>query len=156
MEQSFQDKKAPFDLDELLHPSKAFRHPLDVVRDPDMTVSEKRSVLGVRRLRDRVEPGAARNSVRQPRQLRRDHRRAAVAGRRAVFGHGDVHVQASSEAASVDQMEGWRRRRRRLKRFRLKLQASRLTAFEIHPASLVTAPSVPVAPGPGPNKSSTK
>ena len=45
MEQSFQDKKAPFDLDALLHPSKAFRHPLDVVRDPDMTVSEKRSVL---------------------------------------------------------------------------------------------------------------
>jgi hypothetical protein len=45
MEQSFQDKKAPFDLDALLHPSKAFRHPLYVVRDPDMTVSEKRSVL---------------------------------------------------------------------------------------------------------------
>lgn len=45
MEQSLQDEKAPFDLDALLHPSKAFRHPLDVVRDPDMTVSEKRSVL---------------------------------------------------------------------------------------------------------------
>ena len=45
MEQSFQVKKASFDLDALLHPSKAFRHPLDVVRDPDMTVSEKRSVL---------------------------------------------------------------------------------------------------------------
>jgi hypothetical protein len=45
MEQSFQGKKAPFDLDALLHPSKAFCHPLDVVRDPDMTVSEKRSVL---------------------------------------------------------------------------------------------------------------
>lgn len=45
MEQSFQGKKAPFDIDALLHPSKAFRHPLDVVRDPDMTVWEKRSLL---------------------------------------------------------------------------------------------------------------
>jgi hypothetical protein len=45
MEQSFQGKKAPFDIDALLHPSQAFRHPLDVVRDPDMTVSEKRSIL---------------------------------------------------------------------------------------------------------------
>jgi hypothetical protein len=45
MEQSLQSKKAPFDIDALLHPSKAFRHPLDVVRDADMTVAEKRSVL---------------------------------------------------------------------------------------------------------------
>jgi hypothetical protein len=29
----------------LLHPSKAFSHPLDIVRDPDMTVAEKRAVL---------------------------------------------------------------------------------------------------------------
>jgi hypothetical protein len=34
-----------FDIDALLHPSRAFRHPLDVVRDTDMTVAEKRSVL---------------------------------------------------------------------------------------------------------------
>jgi hypothetical protein len=45
MRQTFQDKKTPLDIDALLHPSKAFRHPLDVVRDPDMTVSEKRAVL---------------------------------------------------------------------------------------------------------------
>lgn len=45
MEQSFQGKKAPFDIDALLHPSRAFPHPLDVVRDPDLTVAEKRSVL---------------------------------------------------------------------------------------------------------------
>jgi hypothetical protein len=45
MEQSFQARKAPFDIDALLHPSRAFRHPLDVVRDADMTVAEKRSVL---------------------------------------------------------------------------------------------------------------
>jgi hypothetical protein len=45
MEQSFQARKAPFDIDALLHPSRAFRHPLDVVRDTEMTVAEKRSVL---------------------------------------------------------------------------------------------------------------
>jgi hypothetical protein len=45
MEQSFQARKVPFDIDALLHPSRAFRHPLDVVRDTDMTVAEKRSVL---------------------------------------------------------------------------------------------------------------
>jgi hypothetical protein len=45
MEQSFHAGKAPFDIDALLHPSRAFRHPLDVVRDTDMTVAEKRSVL---------------------------------------------------------------------------------------------------------------
>jgi hypothetical protein len=45
MEQSVQARKAPFDIDGLLHPSRAFRHPLDVVRDTKMTVAEKRSVL---------------------------------------------------------------------------------------------------------------
>jgi hypothetical protein len=45
MGQTFQDNKTPLDIDALLHPSKAFTHPLDVVRDPDMTVAEKRSVL---------------------------------------------------------------------------------------------------------------
>jgi hypothetical protein len=45
MEQSFQARKTPFDIDTQLHPSRAFRHPLDVVRDTDMTVAEKRSVL---------------------------------------------------------------------------------------------------------------
>ena len=44
MGQSYQDNKAPFDIDALLHPSNAFRHPLDIVRDP-MTVAEKRAVL---------------------------------------------------------------------------------------------------------------
>jgi hypothetical protein len=45
MEQSFQARRASFDIDALLHPSRAFRHPLDVVRDTDMTVAKKRSVL---------------------------------------------------------------------------------------------------------------
>jgi hypothetical protein len=38
-------RKTPFDIEALLHPSRAFRHPLDVVRDADMTLAEKRSVL---------------------------------------------------------------------------------------------------------------
>ena len=34
-----------FDLDALLHPSKAFAHPMDVVRDADLTLNEKRAIL---------------------------------------------------------------------------------------------------------------
>jgi hypothetical protein len=34
-----------FDLDYLLHPAGAFRTPMDVVNDPDMTVQEKRAIL---------------------------------------------------------------------------------------------------------------
>jgi hypothetical protein len=34
-----------FNLDALLHPAKAFGHPMDVVRDPEMTLNEKRAVL---------------------------------------------------------------------------------------------------------------
>lgn len=34
-----------FDLDALLHPAKAFAHPMDVVRDVDLTLSEKRAIL---------------------------------------------------------------------------------------------------------------
>ena len=45
MKESFQPKKMPFEIASLLNPSKAFRHPLDVVADPDMTIAEKRSVL---------------------------------------------------------------------------------------------------------------
>jgi hypothetical protein len=37
----------PFDLnlDALLHPAQAFEHPRDVVKDPDLTLSEKRAIL---------------------------------------------------------------------------------------------------------------
>ena len=35
-----------FDLDELLHPAQAFAHPSDVVSDPDLTLNEKRAILG--------------------------------------------------------------------------------------------------------------
>lgn len=34
-----------FDLDALLHPARAFAHPMDVVRDPDLTLNEKRAIL---------------------------------------------------------------------------------------------------------------
>ena len=35
----------PFDLDALLDPARAFAHPLDVVSDPDLTLTEKRALL---------------------------------------------------------------------------------------------------------------
>jgi hypothetical protein len=34
-----------FDVDTLLHPARAFAHPMDVVRDPDLTLNEKRAIL---------------------------------------------------------------------------------------------------------------
>lgn len=34
-----------FDLDSLLHPAGAFRTPMDVVADPDLTMQEKRAIL---------------------------------------------------------------------------------------------------------------
>jgi hypothetical protein len=34
-----------FDLDDLLHPAQAFEHPINVVNDPDLTLSEKRAIL---------------------------------------------------------------------------------------------------------------
>ena len=33
------------DIEALLHPSKAFAHPRDVVNDPDLTTYEKRAIL---------------------------------------------------------------------------------------------------------------
>ena len=33
------------DLDELLHPARAFRHPSEVANDPDLTLNEKRAIL---------------------------------------------------------------------------------------------------------------
>jgi hypothetical protein len=33
------------DLDELLHPARAFAHPSDVVADSDLTLNEKRAIL---------------------------------------------------------------------------------------------------------------
>jgi hypothetical protein len=33
------------DIDDLLHPARAFDHPMDVVRDDDLTIYEKRAIL---------------------------------------------------------------------------------------------------------------
>lgn len=38
-------RKDTFDLDQLLHPAKAFATPMDVVEDPDLTTNEKRAIL---------------------------------------------------------------------------------------------------------------
>ena len=34
-----------FSFDELLHPASAFGHPAEVLKDPDLTVNEKRAIL---------------------------------------------------------------------------------------------------------------
>jgi hypothetical protein len=43
---SFEAKsEGKFDVDALLHPARAFAHPMDVVRDLDLTLNEKRAIL---------------------------------------------------------------------------------------------------------------
>ena len=39
------ENRKGFDLDRLLHPAGAFRTPMEVVNDPDMTTQEKRAIL---------------------------------------------------------------------------------------------------------------
>src|SRR5689334_5645257 len=39
------ENRKDFDLDRLLHPAGAFRSPMEVVDDPDMTTQEKRAIL---------------------------------------------------------------------------------------------------------------
>ena len=39
------ENRKDFDLDRLLHPAGAFRTPMEVVNDPDMTTQEKRAIL---------------------------------------------------------------------------------------------------------------
>jgi hypothetical protein len=38
-------RRENFDLDQLLHPARAFSHPSEVVHDPDLTLNEKRAIL---------------------------------------------------------------------------------------------------------------
>jgi hypothetical protein len=45
MEEVMNDRTETFDLDELLHPASAFNHPSEVVKDPDLTLNEKRAIL---------------------------------------------------------------------------------------------------------------
>jgi hypothetical protein len=106
MGQSFQDKKAPFDIDALLHPSNAFRHPLDIVRDPDMTVAEKRAVLA-----SWASDACAieSNPALRTATTGNDHHRCATIGRRAVVGDAGLHLQAPPAAQAVDQVERARR-----------------------------------------------
>ncbi|HUL86627.1 MAG TPA: hypothetical protein VLU23_00405 [Pseudolabrys sp.] len=42
---STQQRPEKFDLDTLLHPARAFAHPMDVVRDADLSLNEKRAIL---------------------------------------------------------------------------------------------------------------
>jgi hypothetical protein len=39
------ENRKDFDLNRLLHPAGAFRSPMEVVNDPDMTTQEKRAIL---------------------------------------------------------------------------------------------------------------
>ena len=60
-------RNEPLDLEDLLHPSRAYAHPRDVLRDPDLTLYEKRAILAswasdacaVNPSLRRIEPGAA-------------------------------------------------------------------------------------------------
>jgi hypothetical protein len=45
MTERSKEKRDIFDLDALLHPANAFAHPMDVVRDEDLTLNEKRAIL---------------------------------------------------------------------------------------------------------------
>jgi len=41
----FDFSESDFDLASLVHPAQAFEHPNEVVRDPDLTLNEKRAIL---------------------------------------------------------------------------------------------------------------
>ena len=45
MKETTKEKNDVFDLDTLLHPARAFAQPMDVVRDPELTLNEKRAIL---------------------------------------------------------------------------------------------------------------
>ena len=45
MTERSKEKRDIFDLDALLHPANAFAHPMDVVREEDLTLNEKRAIL---------------------------------------------------------------------------------------------------------------
>jgi len=45
MTERSKEKRDIFDLDALLHPANAFAHPMDVVRDEELTLNEKRAIL---------------------------------------------------------------------------------------------------------------
>jgi hypothetical protein len=94
----FQGRKKPFGVDALLLPSRAFRHPLDVVRDTDMTVDEKRLRRG-RPMHVRSSPIPrwglpirGMSSIMTTSSMRRS---CLMPGR----GHGDLRVQGAGHGA---------------------------------------------------------
>jgi hypothetical protein len=44
-EAHFSERESSLDLQNLLHPARAFEHPRHVVNDPDLTLNEKRAIL---------------------------------------------------------------------------------------------------------------
>ena len=44
-EEKLKESQDAFDLNALLHPATAFAHPMDVVSDPDLTLTKKRAIL---------------------------------------------------------------------------------------------------------------
>jgi len=41
----FGERDRVCDVDDLLHPARAFEHPSNVINDPDLTLNEKRAIL---------------------------------------------------------------------------------------------------------------
>jgi hypothetical protein len=39
------NRQEKFDLNQLLHPARAFRHPSEVIKDQELTLNEKRAIL---------------------------------------------------------------------------------------------------------------
>ena len=44
-DETYSQSLKTFDIDALLHPACAFTHPESVLRDPDLTINEKRAIL---------------------------------------------------------------------------------------------------------------
>ena len=92
-----------FDLNSLLHPASAFDHPLDVVRDPDLTLNEKRAILASwasDACAVELRADAAQAARRQSRHLRRRCRRAEELGRRNRKGALEATRQTEASAAA--------------------------------------------------------
>jgi hypothetical protein len=112
-----------FDFDYLLHPGTKFEHPRDVVSHSGLTRREAcdPGLMGLRRLRDRVLPGAA--GSRGP-EGARDHRRhsgcALRSGRRSAQPTG-----RQANAPALDGTAGGRLRRKPCKNSICRIMSSK-------------------------------